>query len=66
MALTLNNADAAFAKAIHEGRLCDRGAHPSPYKPHPPYADEYMYMGTFNGRDEFKHSVTRRYLDRGA
>lgn len=54
--------DAAFEQAIAEGRLCERSASRAPYESHAPYADEYMYMGTLDGRDTFKHSTTRLYL----
>ncbi len=48
-------ADACFANAICEGRLSqnEKSSH---------YAGNYMYMGTVNGRDQFKHINTREYL----
>lgn len=50
-------ADTAFEKAIHEGRLSCNPAHPK-------YAGDYMYMGkACDGRtDAFKHRMTREYL----
>jgi hypothetical protein len=45
----------AFSEAIAAGRLsADRNA--------PNYAGQYMYMGTWGGRDAFKHIDTREYL----
>jgi hypothetical protein len=46
---------AVFEEAIRGGRLSAnaRDAH---------YAGRYMYMGTQNGRDLFKHRDTRQYL----
>lgn len=44
----------AFDQAIQESRLtATLGSL---------YAGHYMYMGTRDGRDLFKHGVTRRYL----
>lgn len=44
-----------FQKAIAAGRLSDEPRAEN-------YAGKYMYMGTWNGKDEFKHSYTRKYL----
>ena len=45
----------AFSQAIGQGRLsADRNA--------PNFAGKYMYMGTWAGRDAFKHCDTREYL----
>ena len=45
----------AFDDAIIEGRLsilrCDTN-----------YAGYYMYMGTWDGKDQFKHVHTRKYI----
>ena len=49
------NADDAFDFAIDNGRLsAEKGAKN--------YAGLYMYMGTWGGRDTFKHINTREYL----
>ena len=49
------DAQIAFAEAIGAGRLsADRNA--------PNYAGKYMYMGTWAGRDAFKHCDTREYI----
>lgn len=45
----------AFNEAIKEGRL---SADPKATN----YAGRYMYMGTVEGRDQFKHIDTRQYL----
>lgn len=45
----------AFEEAIHAGRL---SADPLS----PIYAGKFMYMGTWTGRDAFKHTETRKYL----
>jgi hypothetical protein len=42
----------AFEEAIAAGRFTQREAE----------AGLIMYMGTFDGRDEFKHKVTREYV----
>lgn len=45
----------AFEEAIQVGRLSA--------DPHSPmYAGNNMYMGTWTGRDAFKHVETRKYL----
>ena len=46
---------AAFERAIAEGRLSDDQRSPV-------YADRFMYMGTRDGLDLFKDIKTRRYL----
>jgi hypothetical protein len=45
----------AFSEAIAAGRL---SAEPNA----PNFAGKYMYMGTWSGRDGFKHIDTREYL----
>ncbi len=45
----------AFNNAIKDGRLSDNPNSPV-------YAGKYMYMGTQNGVDTFKHIDTRKYL----
>ncbi len=45
----------AFDNAIKEGRLSNDETAPN-------FAGNYMYMGTKNGRDLFKHVETRQYL----
>ena len=53
-----NDSQAAFERAIAEGRLSD--------DPHSPvYAGRFMHMGTRDGLDLFKHIETRRYLPAG-
>ena len=45
-----------FKRAVEEGRLSrDRESDR--------YAGNYMYMGTWNGVDTFKNSLTREYID---
>lgn len=52
---TFRDPMAAFDAAIAAGRLSmDRNA--------PNFAGGYMYMGTVDGIDTFKHVDTRRYL----
>lgn len=46
--------EVAFAEAIKAGRLTEG--------PGPACADDYMYMGTWDGVDKFKHVLTREYL----
>ncbi len=53
--ITFNDGTAAFDAAIASGRL---SAHPSS----PVYAGHFMYMGTNEHGDMFKHCDTRRYL----
>ena len=43
--------DEVFQQAIDEGRMSLRNA------------NDYMYMGTRDGVDMFKHIDTRKYLD---
>ena len=50
-----NDSQAAFERAIAEGRLSD-------VQRSPVYAGRFMYMGTKDGLDLFKHVETRRYL----
>ena len=45
----------AFDDAINSGRL---SANPKDVN----YAGRYMYMGTWTGKDAFKHVDTREYL----
>ena len=45
----------AFEEAIAAGRLSDKPAANN-------YAGHYMYMGTHDGVDLFKHIDTRQYL----
>ena len=53
--VTFKDSGQAFDEAIESGRLSDdRGSDK--------YAGEFMYMGTQNGVDMFKHTMTRRYL----
>jgi hypothetical protein len=53
--MTIKDAQQAFAQAINEGRLSTDPAAPT-------WAGYYMYMGTSQGQDLFKHSLTREYL----
>lgn len=46
----------AFEKAINSGRLSND-------KTAENYAGKYMYMGSHNGKDAFKNSVTRKYIE---
>ena len=46
--------DLKFEKAIQGGRLSREPRYPN-------YAGNYMYMGSSNGRDLFKNSMTRKY-----
>ena len=55
MTPTFNNPDQAFDTAISSRRL---SADPTSSL----FAGHWMYMGTVNGVDTFKHSETRRYL----
>ncbi len=55
---TYNNPAGAFGKAIQEHRLSDN---PQSSR----FAGNFMYMGTWNGRDQFKHIQTREYLASG-
>jgi hypothetical protein len=58
MGMTFRDARAAFSKAIQSGRLSASTAAVN-------YAGNYMYMGTSNGIDQFKHVVTREYRGMG-
>jgi hypothetical protein len=52
---TFKPAQQVFEQAIADGRLSA--------DPHSTaYAGRYMYMGTWNGKDAFKHTQTREYL----
>jgi len=51
-----DDVQAVFAQAIDARRL---SADPRDWN----YAGHYMYMGTDNGIDAFKHGVTRLYLE---
>ncbi len=53
--IELNDSQAAFERAIAEGRLSDDQRSPV-------YAGRFMYMGTRDGLDLFKDIDTRRYL----
>ena len=52
---SFQDAPYAFDQAIAAGRL---SANPKDAN----YAGHYMYMGTTNGKDAFKHINTRQYL----
>lgn len=50
-----NDPREAFDRAIREHRLSDN--------PHSSrFAGHFMYMGTYSGKDQFKHIETRHYL----
>ncbi len=53
--ISLNDPDEAFNRAIQSGRLSDNQSSPV-------YAGKFMYMGTIDGKDLFKHIETRHYL----
>jgi len=53
--MTHRDPQTAFEDAIVQGRL-------NPHKGAPNYAGDYMYMGTREDRDLFKHIDTREYL----
>jgi hypothetical protein len=53
--MTFKDSAQAFDEAIAAGRLSDKPATSN-------YAGHYMYMGTENGIDLFKHIDTRQYL----
>lgn len=55
MERTERNPDDAFEFAIDTGRL-------SANKGDDHYAGNYMYMGTWDGKDTFKHIDTRQYI----
>ena len=46
----------AFEEAIAAGRLSSKDGEWN-------YAGGWMYMGTYNGKDQFKNINTRLYLD---
>ena len=52
-----NNPREAFDRAIRESRLSDN---PRSCR----YAGRFMYMGRWDGVDQFKHTETRQYLSR--
>ena len=52
---TFKDSDQAFQDAIDAGRLSANEADAN-------YAGNYMYMGTWDGIDSFKHINTRQYL----
>ena len=52
---TVRDAQIAFEEAIKEGRLSDNAADAH-------YAGYYMYMFQHEGRAQFKHIITRKYL----
>jgi hypothetical protein len=47
--------DTAFDRAIKDGRL-------SEFKYEWNYAGNYMYMGNYAGKDQFKNRTTRSYI----
>jgi len=47
-------ADKAFEKAIAQGRLSRDNRKNN-------FVGNYMYMGFYNGKDNFKDSLTRKY-----
>ena len=52
---TFKDSEQAFQDAIDAGRLSVKEADAN-------YAGNYMYMGTWDGVDSFKHINTRQYL----
>ena len=52
---TFRPAMEAFGDAIKEGRLSEDPKAPN-------HAGWYMYMGHFQGKDQFKNATTRQYL----
>ena len=52
---TFKPAQATFKAAIQAGLLSDDPTTSN-------WAGHYMYMGTFNGIDQFKHRDTRDYI----
>lgn len=54
MQLHIEEAQKAFEKAISEGRLSKNPEADN-------YVHKYMYMGFYNGKDNFKNIVTREY-----
>lgn len=55
-AIAFRKSEQAFQDALNTGRLNDNP--PSFY-----YVGRWMYMGTWNGLDQFKNIHTREYLD---
>lgn len=53
--ITFRNAQEAFKNAIKRGVLSES-------KHAANFAGLYMYMGTLNGADQFKHKLTRKYI----
>ena len=53
---SFRDSNEAFRQAIEQGRLTDESVSS------PLYAGNYMYMGTYDGVDQFKDIVTREYL----
>lgn len=54
---TFRDSQQAFEQAIAEGILSTDPKQPN-------YAGNYMYMCTWDGVDEFKNIITRKYLGR--
>ena len=52
---TFKDSEQAFQDAIDAGRL-------SAHQADTHYAGNYMYIGTWDGVDSFKHIDTRQYL----
>jgi len=52
---TISEMQKIFRNALKTGRL-------SKNKKSKKYVGNYMYMGTINGKDEFKHAETRKYI----
>ncbi len=52
---TFREPETVFDEAIESGRLSDTPGTDN-------YAGRYMYMGTWDGIDTFKHKDTRDYL----
>lgn len=56
MTLTdFKNPNQAFNEAVQSGRLSRDPKAPN-------FIGHYMYMGTWDHHDHFKHSLTRQYL----
>lgn len=53
--VTFRDTQEAFREAIESGRL-------SRDREKENFVGFYMYMGTWEGMDHFKHSLTRKYL----
>ena len=52
---TFKDAQEAFREALRIGRLSD-----DPTNPY--FAGNYVYVGTWGGKDSFKHTITRQYI----